>query len=843
MGAVGTSRGCHVLYFTMAFLCAFAPCTGQAQTTAAGFTPGSFQVNPSEAAAYTIPIQVPPGIAGMEPKLALSYNSQAGNGRLGMGWSLSGLSAIARCPRTVVQDGVKGGINYDWNDRYCLDGQRLVMISGTSYGANNAEYRTEQESFTKVISFNDGTAGNGATSFKVWTKAGQIMEYGGTADSRIEAQGISTVRVWALNKISDTKGNYLTVTYTEDNPNGDYYPIRIDYTGNASSSPPLTPGNSVRFEYETRTDQIPLYQAGSIINATMRMIRARTYSGATLVNELRLAYDYGGPAGRSRMTSVTQCDATAACLPSTTFAWNPQPNQYGAAAQWASTTFNPSAGWFTTGIRSRIWRVDVNGDGLVDILALDGNQITVQLNTGTAFQPPAFWGNTDLNTNTGWFTNSLQQRVWAVDVNGDGLVDLLALDSTAIYVQLNTGSGFQPVASWGSTGFNTNAGWFTTALQPRVWPVDVNGDGLVDLLGVDADGIYVQLNSGVGFQSFVSWGSNAFNTNSGWFTTSLVPRVWPVDVDGDGLVDLVGMDSNQIVVQLNKGTGFQPGLSWGTTVFNSNLGWFATIAQPHVWPLNVKGDGMTAFVGIDDNYLAVQLLAGPSGLAPWSRIVSITDGLGSLTNLDYKPLPQGVYTKDSGASAATYPNVDIQDSMYVVSSANRSNGIGGAVVSNFSYGGAKSNYLGRGFLGFRWYESTDQATGLKVRTEFRQDWPYTGVLSLITKTQPSSAILNQVTNTYSCTNPTTGAACAVAAGNRYFPFVSQSVETSNDLNGALLPTVTTTTVYDAYGNPISIVASTGDGYSKTTANIYASPDTANWFVGRLTRSTVTSVTP
>ena len=47
-----------------------------------------------------------------------------------------------------------------------------------------------------------------------------------------------------------------------------------------------------------------------------------------------------------------------------------------------------------------------------------------------------------------------------------------------------------------------------------------------------------------------------------------------------------------------------------------------------------------------------------------------------------------------------------------------------------------------------------------------------------------------------------------------------------------LPTVTTTTVYDAYGNPTTIAASTGDGYSKTTTNTYA-VDTANWFLGRL----------
>ena len=245
-------------------------------------TPVGFNVNETGAATFRIPLEIPPGSAGMAPSLSLNYSSQSGDGMLGMGWSLGGLPAIYRCGRTKIQDDAKDTVNYNSNDRYCLDGQRLVAVTGV-YGINGTEYRTERESFTKVISYS--SAGSGPKYFKAWTKAGQIIEFGNSVDSAVEAQGKTDIRVWAANNISDAAGNYMTISYTEDgvtsriaNANGGYAPLRIDFTGNPNASPAASPYNSVRFVYQTRPYITPLYQAGSIIKSTQRLTNVQTYA-------------------------------------------------------------------------------------------------------------------------------------------------------------------------------------------------------------------------------------------------------------------------------------------------------------------------------------------------------------------------------------------------------------------------------------------------------------------------------------------------------------------------------------------------------------------------------------
>ena len=267
------------------------------QTTVAGSMAGEFSVSASGAATYRIPIQVPPGVAGMQPKLELVYNSQSGNGLLGVGWGISGLSAITRCARTRAQDGVMGSVKLDANDRFCLDGQRLILVGGGAYGAPGSEYRTELESFSKIIA--NGTAGNGPQSFTVKTKAGLTMEYGASADARIEAvqaQGSAsgwasgTVRVWAQNKVTDSSGNYYSVSYEKDAVNASYYPRQIDYTGNAASSPTLQPSAAVKFIADSaeRLDIETAYQAGAVARTTKRIKKHPDLQGGRIGQRLSL---------------------------------------------------------------------------------------------------------------------------------------------------------------------------------------------------------------------------------------------------------------------------------------------------------------------------------------------------------------------------------------------------------------------------------------------------------------------------------------------------------------------------------------------------------------------------
>jgi hypothetical protein len=109
----------------------------------------------SGAYAQSVPIEVPP-FHGLEPRLALSYSSQGGNGFVGVGWSLSGFSVI-------------DAPGYASPGPYLLDGQPLVACQGGSVSpscTSGGTHSTKVESYLK-IKFDLG-----ANTWTVWGRDG-----------------------------------------------------------------------------------------------------------------------------------------------------------------------------------------------------------------------------------------------------------------------------------------------------------------------------------------------------------------------------------------------------------------------------------------------------------------------------------------------------------------------------------------------------------------------------------------------------------------------------------------------------------------------------------------------
>ena len=61
---------------------------------ATGTLGGDFAVSGDGVASYILPLPLPPGTADLAPSLSLAYSSAGGNDMMGVGWRLSGLSAI-----------------------------------------------------------------------------------------------------------------------------------------------------------------------------------------------------------------------------------------------------------------------------------------------------------------------------------------------------------------------------------------------------------------------------------------------------------------------------------------------------------------------------------------------------------------------------------------------------------------------------------------------------------------------------------------------------------------------------------------------------------------------------
>lgn len=571
----------------------------QDNTAQTGTLPGAFAVSNSGSASFQIDLQTPPGTRGTGPDLSVTYDSREPNGLLGVGFTLRGLSVIGRCKAQTKIDSFAGAIRYNKDDRFCLDGQRLIKIEGAGdYGADGSVYHTEKETWTKVQAV--GTCGSGPCSFKAWTKQGMTVEYTAYLTVPNAAEKIS----WQMTKLTDLNGNVVTVSYTVDTANNQVLPDKIDYTSNPSAN--VAALFQVRFQYTDRPDILTTYAGGLKFSASRRLDKITTWLGGSGILEYRFKYTRSGATKRSLISEIQGCSASGRCMPATKVAWtqgvnevvsvNQDPNGVMAANTCAGTSMDFD------------W-TDFNGDGLPDLgcqdirpdVGVDQKDSVrpyLALSNGSTLQPalPKASGDWCLSNNG---TKSLANgnHGW-VDFNGDQKSDLVCSTQSGIQkVLLSDGTSAKSPASTNDGTVRT--GWCMTsnvaANNCTAGYGNVSNDGRSDFL----------CGCGVGtgsakFQALLSQGNAVASPNgdasgtvkTGWCTASKSKSFWE-DFNGDGKDDIVCIDGggSSLSVMVSTGTGVQsPNTSSNGVVWSTA---WCSAATDRLTAVDVNGDGNT----------------------------------------------------------------------------------------------------------------------------------------------------------------------------------------------------------------------------------------------------------
>jgi hypothetical protein len=221
--------------------------------------------------------------------------------------------------------------------------------------------------------------------------------------------------------------------------------------------------------------------------------------------------------------------------------------------------------------------VDVNGDGKMDLISANVTSNTLSVMTNNGAGGFALASSPAVVNNPVWVT--------AADVNGDGKMDLICASSfaNALSVLTNDGSGDFALSSSPGVGTGPQA----------VIAADVNGDGKVDLISANssASTLTILTNNGAGGFALAS------SPGVGTLPLSLTAA----DVNGDGKVDLISVNylAHTLSILTNNGTGI---FALASSPTDSPFGSQSVIAA------DVNGDGKVDLITSSSNGGALTVL-------------------------------------------------------------------------------------------------------------------------------------------------------------------------------------------------------------------------------------------
>lgn len=554
---------------------------------------------------FSVPIAVPPGRNGFQPELTLGYSSGNGNGVFGMGWAL-GIPGVSR----KTSKGIP--VYNDKTDVFILSGaEDLVPVaytqsydSGVSWEQTTYRPRTEGL-FARIIRHKKS---NGEHYWEVRSKDGLISWYGtpgalGTSatggDPAVTAnpENRNSIFAWHLTKTEDPFGNVILYHYTRElviNPKGrSYDQVYLDSIEYVQ----YPDGDEVKYlcrvqlNYEARPDPFSGYKQGFETRCTKRCTSIETFTNAvSLIKTKTYHFNYLSTLplnGASLLQSVS------------VEGHNGDESEFMPPLEFGFSVFDPAKRElqeisgpipFASLSDKGYELVDLDGNGLPDILQLNGTARYWTNKGHGKFGPPKMM---DLSPSVQLGTPGVQ----FLDANGDGRTDL--------FVNNGTTAGYFPGAFhkvWDDKSFRPyqNIPSFSFA-DPEVQLIDLDGDGITDVL-----------RNGAKFECFYNDPVKGFykvRTAEKTFTNFSFadPRVRFADMTGDGLQDIVLISSGRVQYWPNMGYG-----RFGNKVNMSNAPVFPEQYDPaQVLLGDLDGDGQADIAFVENN--SVTLYVNQSG--------------------------------------------------------------------------------------------------------------------------------------------------------------------------------------------------------------------------------------
>lgn len=447
-------------------------------STEAGSMAGNLSVSLTGAATYSIPFSLPPGIKDVTPSVGLSFSSQAANGLAGWGWNIYGLSTITRAPSTKFHDGQIHEVSFENNDRYMLDGQRLILKSG-AYGVANSQYQTENYSNVKIIAYGTSSYGAvyGPSYFIVYYPNGNRAWYGNSVDSRGRIE-------WAIYKWQDPQGNYIQYDYLQSNEL-----LRINtikYGANGSNSSP----NEIKFYYKTRTRPELSYIGGYTFKRANILDRIEVYGQGQLFRKYVLDNSTTTSLGYQLVASITEFNSLSKSLSPITFTYE-TPTTNGLNKIPNSYSIYPGINYNTDLMISG----EFNGDGKMDFITYNKNTKN-KLNIFTnIFDNSSF--NLGYEVNIGSFDEVFGSNILSWNgkmLSQQGITTASeTIESSTGKVKFSTfamaayGPVFQYEKTWNASTYTYDSDCNNSSRRkiPKEYiSGDFNGDGLTDVIAI-----------------------------------------------------------------------------------------------------------------------------------------------------------------------------------------------------------------------------------------------------------------------------------------------------------------------------------------------------------------------